>query len=390
MQNSYKKLIAGLPGTHELFRQPALPGARVRFRDLAVTDVSVRQLLLNAVEEVLISGQLLMGPKVELFEKAMADYCGRQYCVGVSSGTDAVYLALRALGIGAGDEVITTSLSWVATLNAIVMTGAVPVIVDIARDQNIDPDKIEAAITNRTKVVLPVHFTGRLCDMTTIRHIADRHDLLVIEDAAQAMGARTETYRAGGLGDAAAFSFNPMKVFPGYGEAGAVVTDDASVDARLRELRYLGTKEKEVCVELSLNAKMDEIQAAMLLPGFDLLDGLIDKRIALARAYSEKLAGTVECPPPPEPGDYTSNFFDYQIYAPDRDGLRAHLAEKGVETKVKHPVLLPDHPAFSHLARPDIPVAEYIAGHMLSIPLHEKMTDEDVDYVVDAIQEYCR
>jgi dTDP-4-amino-4,6-dideoxygalactose transaminase len=234
-----------------------------------------------------------------------------------------------------------------------------------------------------------VHFTGRLCDMTAIARIAQEHDLLIVEDAAQAMGAQRGTYRAGSVGDAAAFSLNPMKVFPGYGEAGAVVTDDAAIDERLRNLRYLGTERKEVCAEIALNHKMDEIQAAMLLHGFDVIEDLVESRVAMARCYSERMLGIVGCPPVPPLGDCSSNFFDYVIFTQDRDGLRHFLHTQGIETKVKHPVLLCDHPAYPCKPRPQIPVADRLASQMISLPLHEKMDATDIDYVCDAIRRYC-
>src|SRR5215470_6221716 len=205
-------------GTLAELLQPPLPNPKVRYRDLAVDDPELRQRLLAAVDEVLRSGRLLMGPAVEQWERLVADYCGARFCIGVSSGTDAIFLALKACGVEPGDEVIVPAMSWVATVNAVVVAGAVPVFVDIRDDLNIDVDQIEAAITSKTRTILPVHYTGRLCDMPAIRAIAARHGLRVVEDAAQAFGAADGNGRAGGLGDASAFSLNPMKVFPGYGE----------------------------------------------------------------------------------------------------------------------------------------------------------------------------
>ncbi len=373
----------------DILDQPVLEKARVAFRDLRITDAALRSELLASVEEVLKNGPILMGSRVVRFEERMAAFCDRASAVGVASGTCALYLALRALGIGSGDEVLTSPMSWVATLNAILMSGARPVFVDVGEDQNINPTLMASAITECTRAIVPVHFTGRLCDMTAIARIAQEHDLLIVEDAAQAMGAQRGTYRAGSVGDAAAFSLNPMKVFPGYGEAGAVVTDDAAIDERLRNLRYLGTERKEVCAEIALNHKMDEIQAALLLHGFDVIDDLVESRVAMARYYSERMLGIVGCPPVPPVGDCSSNFFDYVIFTQDRDGLRHFLHTQGIETKVKHPVLLCDHPAYPCKPRPQIPVADRLASQMISLPLHEKMDATDIDYVCDAIRRYC-
>ena len=349
--------------TDELFSQPVLQNAKVAFRDLRVMDPAVRKTLLQSFEEVLKNGPLLMGPRVEHFEERIAAYCDRSQAVGVASGTCALYLGLRALGIGSGDQLITTPMSWVATLNAILMTGATPIFVDVGEDQNINPTLVESAITQNTRGILAVHFTGRLCDMTAHSQIAKEHILVIIEDAAQALGAKRKNYKAGSLGDIAAFSLNPMKVFPGYGEAGALLTDDDEVAEKARVLRYLGTERKEVCVDLSLNHKMDELQAALLLHGFDL-------------------------PKAPLDSDVSSNFFDYVIFSPRRDELRSYLHTHGVETKVKHPVLLCDHPVYKCQPRPTIPVADRLVGQMISLPLHEKMERSDVDYVCQVISDF--
>ena len=308
-----------------LYEQHALPESLVPFRDLRIVDSRFREELLQQVDDVLSNGPILMGPRVAAFEKQIAEYSKCRYCVGVSSGTDALYLALRTAGIGSKDEVITTPMSWVATVNAIRMLGATPVFADVDLDLNIDPNCIEPLISSRTRAILPVHFTGRLCDMDAISSIATKYDLLVIEDAAQSLGARTESYCSGSMGHLGTFSINPMKVLPGYGEAGAVVTNNKEFQKRLRTLRYLGTQEKEVCVEISLNYKMDEIQAAMLLVGLNKIDNIVETRNQLARRYSSSLAGIVGCPSIQDAGDYTSNYFDYVICAERRDDLRVYL-----------------------------------------------------------------
>ena len=375
--------------TDELLNQPVLTNAKVAFRDLRVTDASLRNSLLESFEEVLLNGPLLMGPRVVQFERRIADYCDRSNAIGVASGTCALYLGLRALGIGAGDEVVTTPMSWVATLNAILMTGAKPVFVDVGEDQNIDPTLVEPAITQNTRAIVVVHFTGRLCEMASLSQLAEKHNLLIVEDAAQALGTKGGSYKAGSIGDVATFSLNPMKVFPGYGEAGAVVTDCPEATKRLRALRYLGTEDKEVCVDVSLNHKMDELQAALLLHGFDQIDAVVSKRIEMARRYSKNLLGVVGVPEAPEEGDRSSNFFDYVIFSEHRDELRSFLHDHGVETKVKHPVLLCDHPAYICEPRPVIPVADRLVSQMISLPLHEKMKTSDLDYVCQVVSEFA-
>lgn len=387
----YRTFREELPrGALEDVLRPSLSNPKVRYRDLAVDDPDLRQRLLAAIDEVLRDGRLLMGPAVERWERLIAEYCGARFCVGVSSGTDAIYLALRVSGVGHGDEVIVPAMSWVATLNAVVTTGATPIFVDIGDDLNIDVDKIESAITERTRVLLPVHYTGRLCDMEAIRAIASRHNLTVVEDAAQAFGAADEHGRAGGLGHAAAFSLNPMKVFPGYGEVGAVLVNDEVADERLRALRYLGTVNKEICVEPALNFKMDTIQAAMMLVSFEKLDPALDRRLEIAARYDEGLRDVVGCPlPPASLTDRKSVFFDYTITTPDRAGMRAFLEDQGIEAKVRHPLLLPHHPAYKRYDRGGLPNAERLVKEIISLPIHEKLTEDQVDYVIDAVRSFC-
>uniref|UniRef100_Q07RG3 DegT/DnrJ/EryC1/StrS aminotransferase n=1 Tax=Rhodopseudomonas palustris (strain BisA53) TaxID=316055 RepID=Q07RG3_RHOP5 len=365
---------------------PTLPNPKVRYRDLSIDDPELRASLLRVVDELLRDGRLLMGPAVERWEELVAGYCGARYCVGVSSGTNALYLALRAFDIGAGDEVIVPAMSWVATANAVALAGATPVFVDIGNDLNIDVAAAEAAITPRTRAILPVHYTGRLCDMAAIGALAKRHGLLVIEDAAQAFGAANEAGRAGGFGDAAAFSLNPMKVFPGFGEVGAVLVDDPQIGERLRALRYLGTVNKEVCVEPSLNHKIDTIQAAMMLVSYDRVEPALVRRIEIAARYGERLKGLVGCPESPRsPADRRSVFFDYTITTPRRTELRRFLEGKGIEVKIRHPLLMSQQPAYRHLDPGPLPNAERLVQQILSLPIHEKLTDDQIDYVVESI-----
>ncbi len=386
----YRDVLTGLPqeAIADLF-QPPLQNPRVRYRDLSVQDPALRARLLGVVDELLRDGRLLMGPAVEQWEELVASYCGARYCIGVSSGTDALFLALRAFDIGPGDEVIVPAMTWVATVNAVVATGATPVFADIGDDLNISVADIEAAITSRTRAILPVHYTGRLCDMASIKTVAERHGLVVIEDASQAFGAANEAGRAGGFGDAAAFSLNPMKVFPGFGEVGAVLVNDAAVCERIKAMRYLGTVNKEVCVEPSLNYKIDTIQAAMMLVSFETVDPAIDRRLEIARRYHMRLEGLVGCPEPPRSSsDRRSVFFDYTVTASQRTELRRALEEKGIEVKVRHPLLMSQQPAHRRYHARPLPNAERLVKRILSLPIHEKLTDDQVEYVIEQVQAF--
>lgn len=360
----------------------------VRFRDLSVGDKDMRAELLSAVDRVLAHGQLLLGPEVAEFEAMVAKDCGREFCVGVGSGTDALFLALKALGIGPGDEVITTPLSWIATLNAIHLSGATAVFADIGADMNIDPERVAEVVGSKTKAVVPVHFNGRLCDMAAITEIAREHGLLVIEDAAQAYGASRQGRAAGSFGDAAAFSFNPMKVLPGFGEAGALVTDDPAVRERLLALRYLGMKDREVCRWPSLNSKIDTLQAALLLVSRRYFEASLTRRREIARAYRGELGGLVVCPEVADGSDRSNVFFDFQIQIEDREALRDFLAESGIEAKLRYATLMPDQPAYAHLARPPLPVAERLARTSLCLPIHDKMEGADLHYVIERVRAF--
>lgn len=365
---------------------PTARALRVPLLDLSIKDPVLREQLLAAVGQVLDHGRFIMGPEHDQFEAAVATYCGRQHCVGVGSGTDALYLALRALDIGSGDEIITTPMTWVATTNAIVLCGATPVFVDIGEDLNIDAGLIEAAITPRTKAILPVHFTGQMCDMDAITKIADENGLILIEDAAQAFGARDHERRAGSFGRIACFSMNPMKVFNAFGEAGAVVTDETVLADKLRSLRYAGTINKEDCQTPSINGRLDTIHAAMMLVNLERLDEKIAGRRRIAAAYRKVLDGIIDCAT--EKDGFFHSYYCFTLFAERREDLRAFLLARGIETKVQHPFLMPQHTAYQGKFKAHIPVAERLVKKIVCVPAHEDITQDDISYVGNAIREF--
>ncbi|MEI7591204.1 MAG: DegT/DnrJ/EryC1/StrS family aminotransferase, partial [Deltaproteobacteria bacterium] len=317
---------------------------KIPYRDLRVKNSRLRSELLSAVEGVLSHGRFIFGPEHEQFEAEIARYCTRKYCVGVGSGTDALYLALRALDIGPGDEVITTPLSWIATVNSITLTGATPVFVDISSDLNINTELIEEAVTPRTRVILPVHFTGQMCNMRRIMDIAKNHDLIVVEDGAQAFGATQDGAVCGSFGALSCFSMNPMKVYNGFGEAGAILTNGDKLREKLVSLRYNGTINKQDCHFPSLNGRLDTIQAAMLLVSLKYLEDKIERRRAIAAAYRKSLEGVVRCPT--EHPESQHIYYAYTILADKRDELMQHLTAKGIETQIQHPIPMPYHTAY--------------------------------------------
>jgi len=359
---------------------------KVPFLDLRVTDPQLLQQLLGAVETVLRHGRLVMGPEVAEFEASLSRNLDGRLVAGVGSGTDALLLGLKGLGIGAGDEVITTSLSWIATANAIALTGATPVFADIRDDLNLDPASVERLVTSRTRAILAVHYTGKIADMTALNELAQAKSLLVVEDAAQAYGASLHGKPAGAWGDIGCFSMNPMKVLAAYGEAGAIATESEDVYQKLLALRYNGTVNREFCIEPSLNGRLDTIQAALLQIQLGRLDAIIARRRAIAARYAELLAGCVEVPV--ESSGQRDVYYTYTIKADQRDRLMEYLTAQGIETKIQHPILMPDQQPYSTASNDGYPMARQLAGRILCIPANEKLSDADVDYVALHIRTY--
>jgi dTDP-4-amino-4,6-dideoxygalactose transaminase len=347
----------------------------------------------EAVERVLSRGRYTLGPELAAFEEEFAAYCGTRYAVGVSNGTDALHLALVAAGVGPGDEVITVPNTYIATVFAITYVGATPVFVDVEPDTgNLDPALLEAAITPRTRAILPVHLYGQPCTMEPILQIARKHGLTVIEDAAHAHGARYEGRPTGSLGDMGCFSFYPTKVLGAFGDAGIVTTSESSLDALLRQLRYMGQKVKHYHEIIGFQKRMDEIQAAILRVKLRHLDGWIARRQAIAQRYSAALAGTPLRLPQVRP-DRTHVFYLYTVLAPQRDRLREYLAQRGIGTQVIYPLLVPDQPAYRgvyYRYGSPIPVAQRLQRELLCLPMFPELRDEEVDRVAETIQEfYC-
>lgn len=359
---------------------------KVSFLDLRVSDPDERRALLEAVDGVFHHGRIVLGPEVDELERRIATQCNRKYAVGVNSGSDALLLGLTSLGIGPGDEVITTSLSWIATANAIALTGATPVFADIGPDLNLDPASVEALITPRTKALLPVHYTGKACDMSELGRIAEQHGVLLVEDAAQAFGALHQGRPVGSFGDIACFSMNPMKVLAACGEAGMIVTDRPEIYERLVSLRYNGTVNREVCIEPSRNSRLDTLQAAILLARLGRLDDLIQQRRQIAAWYEEQLSEVVEVPR--ENNGDRDVYYTYTVRADRRDELKAYLETQGIETKIQHPLLMPQQPAYRDKARGHFPKAEQQVQRILCIPGHEKLSRSEVSYVSDHIRRF--
>lgn len=363
---------------------------KIPFVDLQAQYRSIKDEVDAAVLAVMSRGDFVLGGAVTEFEKAFADYCEADYAVGVDSGYSALELALLAYDIGPGDEVITAANTFIATTLAISNCGAKPVLVDIDPDTyNIDPQKIEAAITPATRAIMPVHLYGQPADMDPILEIAQRHNLIVIEDAAQAAGARYKGRKVGGIGHAAGFSFYPGKNLGAYGDAGAVVTNDPAVADKVRLLRNIGQRVKYHHDIKGFNHRLDTMQAAVLQVKLPYLDGWNEQRRRAAATYERLLAG-LPIVTPSVLDDVEHIYHLYVVRLENRGALQEALQDAGVATGLHYPVPIHLQPAYQELGykRGDFPITEAYAETILSLPMFPELDDQKVAYVVDLIQGY--
>jgi dTDP-4-amino-4,6-dideoxygalactose transaminase len=349
----------------------------------------------RAIDRVLNRGWFVLGPEVEAFEAEFAAAMGAAHAVGVGNGTDAIALILRALGIGAGDEVITAALSAAYSALAVMMAGARPVFADIDRERlTIDPAAIERAITPRTRAILPVHLYGQPADMTAIARTAARHHLAIVEDCCQAHLATSDGRPVGTIGVAGAYSFYPTKNLGALGDGGAVVTNDASLSARVKRLRNGGQTDRYHHAEPGINSRLDEMQAAVLRARLPRLRAWTDARRRLASAYRAALAGApVAVPPERDPGHVYHLFV---VRSAARDELRAHLAAHGIETLIHYPVPLPRQPAMAAvvnsvgIAAPECPQTDRICREVMSLPLGPSLGEDEVRHIAAVVNAFER
>jgi dTDP-4-amino-4,6-dideoxygalactose transaminase len=338
-----------------------------------------------AITRVVERGWFVLGPEVEAFEQEFADASGAAHGVGVGTGTDALAIALRALGIGGGDEVITTPLSAVYSALAIMMTGARPVFADIDPERlTLDPGAAAAAITSRTAAIMPVHLYGQPADMPAIAEVASRHSLAIVEDCCQAHLATCEGKPVGSFGAAAAYSFYPTKNLGALGDGGALTTRDASLASRARRLRNGGQTDRCHHVEFGVNSRLDELQAAVLRARLPLLPAWTARRRALARLYRQTLA-SVEWIGVPRELDPGHVYHLFPVRSPARDAIQAHLLSRGIETLIHYPVPIPRQSALQTEAPSECPVAAAVCGQIFSLPLYPSLQDEAVRATADAL-----
>jgi dTDP-4-amino-4,6-dideoxygalactose transaminase len=361
----------------------------IKYLDLNAQYQSIKNEIDSAIQNVINSSAFALGPAVKEFEQSFAQYCDVKYCSGVNSGTNALLLALKALNVGSGDEVITSANTFIATISAIVQTGAKPVLVDVnPTSRNIDPLLLKMAISNKTRVIMPVHLYGRMSDMDSIMKIAGKNGINVLEDASQAHGAKYKGKKAGSIGRAATFSFYPGKNLGAYGEGGVVTTNDNDVDKMIKMLRDHGSEKKYYHDMVGYNARMDGIQGAVLNVKLRYLDRWNKRRREIAKIYSKSLKNVVT-------PDVISNceqvFHLYVIEHEKRDELQQYLKEKyNIPTLIHYPI--PNHlqKALDYLGykKGDFPVTEKLSDEILSLPIYPEMTDEQVIFVSDKINEF--
>ena len=364
----------------------------VPFVDLAAHHQPIAHELRAAFDRVLTHGQFILGAEVEAFEREFASFLGCRFAIGVGSGLDALRLALQAAGVRPGDDVIVPANTFIATALAVSAVGAVPVLVDVdPHTYNIDVNRLEEAITARTTAIVPVHLYGQAADMDPLLDIASRRGLRVIEDACQAHGARLHGRACGSLGHAGCFSFYPGKNLGGFGDGGLVATDDEALAAEVRRLRNYGEEREYHHACKGLNARLDGLQAAILRTKLPRLDWCGAERRRHARAYDQRLAAIEQVGAPRAPADAASHVYHlYVIRTPHRDDLQAFLRGRGVQTGIHYPIPIHRQPAYSELAAraEHVPVADRLAGEILSLPMFPELTDQQIDRVCDAIADY--
>lgn len=365
---------------------------------LTCQNEELKEQLLNVVSHVIDKGMFILGENVKAMEAEIARYCHTGFGIGVASGSDALYLALLACGVGPGDEVITTPFTFFATAGSIERTGAKPVFADIDPvTYNIDPAKIEEKITARTKAIMPVHLYGCPADMDPIMEIANNHGLKVIEDAAQALGAKYKDKRVAGIGDAGCISFFPTKNLGAFGDGGMVVTSDPEIAEKVRMLRVHGAKKKYFHSALGCNSRLDELQAAVLRVKLNYLDKWVDRRRAIAGLYNELFTelqknqnSNIKLPAEP---DYAYHVYhQYTIQTEKRDDLQVFLKEHGIGSVIYYPQPMHLQRVFAPLgySQGDFPLTEEASNQVLSLPMFPELLDEEVRQVANTVAEFLR
>ena len=356
--------------------------------DLKASYAEIGKEIDSAIKNVLSKTNFILGEEVKIFEEKFADYCRVDYAVGVNSGTDALFLAMKALGIGLGDEVITVPNSFLASTSSIIACGATPVFVDVDEDMNINPDLIPDAINKNTKVILPVHLTGRPAEMTPILEIAENNNLFVIEDCAQAIGAEYKNQKVGSFGKINCFSLHPLKTLNACGDGGVITTNDEEIYKQLLALRNIGLKDRDHADIWGYNSRLDTLQAAILNVKFKYLEEWTEKRRMNAKNYIANLKNLIKLP---EEKEYMKSVYHtFVIQTERRDELQKYLSENDVDTKIHYPIPIHFQVAAKALGykKGDLPVCERQAENILSLPIYHNLTNEQMNYIISTIKSF--
>ena len=362
---------------------------RVKFLKLAINKSPELKKNLKLFKKFLLNGTFVLGKDVEKFERKISVYVDKKYTLGVSSGTNALYLALKSINIKKDDEVIVPCLSWYSTFTAVAMTGAKPIGIDINDDYLINPHEIEKKISKKTKALIVVHFTGLIKNMDLIKKICKVNKIFLIEDCAQSFGSIYKGKKAGYFGDVSAFSMNPMKVLSSFGESGAVSTSNKKIYEKIKILRYAGVNiKKDECIYPDLNHKIDTLQALVISNKLNSLKSIIKKRITNASFYNKFISAKIIKP------EFYKNFqhiyYTYQIRCSKRDQLLKFLRKRGVETKIQHRKLLCDHIGFKKSKKGPFVNARKIINESLCIPIHERLSKNDLFYITKNINMFAK
>lgn len=366
---------------------------KVKFFDLKITNKLFKKNLMKKFSLFLDKGNFFIGPEVLKLEKLLAKKNNSKYCVCLSSGSSALYLALKSVGVKKGDEVITTPLSWIITSNAILECGAKPIFVDIDDSMNLDADAIEKKITKKTSAILPMHYAGLMCDMDKINKIAKKYNLKVVEDAAQSFGAKLNGKRSGNFSDIASFSLNPMKPLSGFGEAGFIVTNSKKIYSKILRLRHAGTsidKKKNnmnLCYEPSLNHKIDNINATLIIESLKNFNKKFSQIEKLSKLYEENLPNQIKRQNKKRNKKHARYVFP--VLVENRDKLKTYLQKRNIETKIFNKPLIPYAPAYKNLYKKNELInAKRIIKKNLILPCHEKMNEKQVFFVINQIKKF--
>jgi len=363
---------------------------KIPYTDLGSQHAALKDELLAVTAKIFESCKFILGPEVEEFEHRFAPLCGTQFAVGVNSGTDALILALKALEIGPGDEVITPPNGFVSSVSAVIQVGAKPVFVDVGEDYNIDPRLIECAVTTRAKAILPVHLTGNPAKMDQILEIARKHGLAVVEDAAQAVSAELNGKKVGSFGDIGCFSLHPLKTLNACGDGGVLTTNAPLLYEKLNILRNNGFRNRDECQTFSINSRLDSLQAALLLVKMKYLEEWTEARRQNASIYREKLQHVPAVRLPLDGPGIRHVYHTFVIMAEGRDALKSYLESNGVQTKIHYPIPIHLQPAAKHLGyrRGDFPLTERQAEMILSLPVYPELNEEQINYITQCIKNF--